>query len=104
MTADPTPIPAAPTPRTPEQTAAILGANAVQKYDDEDSIACIWAMGQVNRVRDCPCLACRRAVRGVEFCRANDNAAMALLTPDDPYIRPEYDRDAAADLRGVTNA
>lgn len=35
MTADPTPVPQAPTPRTPAQVAAIHGANAVQSYDDE---------------------------------------------------------------------
>lgn len=36
MTPDATPPPPAPTPRTPEQAAAILGANAVRAYPDED--------------------------------------------------------------------
>lgn len=35
MTADPTPIPAAPTPYTHKQAAAILGHNAVTSYPDE---------------------------------------------------------------------
>lgn len=35
MTNDTTPVPAAPTPRTPEQAAAIHGRNQLETYPDE---------------------------------------------------------------------
>lgn len=35
MTSDPTPVPAAPTPKTPQQITATWGDNATRTYPDE---------------------------------------------------------------------
>lgn len=59
LTADETPIPAAPTPYTHEQAAAVWGANALTSYPDEAAIPA--QLGQV---------------------------AAAVLTPDSPTLPP----------------
>lgn len=82
MSPDLDPVPAAPTPRTPQQIAAILGNNATRTYPDEDVAPMLTVVQSGGRWQ--------------AYCGdPNDELtavvpyAMAHLTPDDPSLPGE---------------